>query len=65
MNPNVPTQTSSVKKTKMVWLACGVVVFGVLMGERGQLESKWQRSLAAASAALILVFCISQSKKLN
>jgi hypothetical protein len=46
-----------------VWLAVGILGFGVLMGERGAFESGWQRSVVAGSAAGVLVLCVSRYRK--
>lgn len=51
------------KTSRLIRLILGIVVFGVLMGGREEFESRWQRSLVAASAFIILGFCVSQYRK--
>jgi hypothetical protein len=51
------------RRYRWVWLVVGVVVFGVLMGERGAFESQWQRSLLAGCALGAQAFCVSQFRK--
>jgi hypothetical protein len=41
----------------------GILVFGVLMGERGAFESGWQRSVVAGCAVGVLALCVSRYRK--
>ena len=51
------------RRYRWVWLVVGVVVYGVLMGERGAFESGWQRSLVAGCAVGVLVLCVWRYRK--
>lgn len=51
------------RRYRWVWLVVGVVVFGVLTGERGEFESRWQRSLVAGCAAGVLALGVSRYRK--
>ena len=56
-------QVNERKSYSWVWLVVGILVFGVLMGERGEFESGWQRSLVAGCAVGVLVLCVWRYRK--
>lgn len=63
MSEITEVRANELRRYRWVWLVVGVVVFGVLMGERGALDSWWQRSLIAGCAAGVLVLCLSGFRK--
>jgi hypothetical protein len=56
-------QVNERKSYSWVWLAMGILGFGVLMGERGAFESGWQRSVVAGCAMGVLFFCVLRCRK--
>ena len=52
------TLNSSGTAGRLIWLVIGIVVFGILMGIRGELEFRWERSVAAACAFVVLGSCV-------
>lgn len=56
-------QVNERRSYSWVWLAVGILVFGVLMGERGAFESGWQRSVVAGCAAGVLALGVSRYRK--
>lgn len=56
-------QVNGRRSYSWVWLAVGILVFGLLMGERGAFESGWQRSVVAGCAIGVLVLSVSRYRK--
>ncbi len=63
MNEIAREQVNERRSYSWVWLAVGILVFGVLMGERGAFESGWQRSVVAGCAVGVLALCVSRYRK--
>ncbi len=51
------------RRYRWIWLAVGITIFGILIAERGEFGSRWQRRLVAGCAAAILAVCISRFQK--
>jgi hypothetical protein len=56
-------QVNGRRSYSWVWLAVGILGFGLLMGERGTFESGWQRSVVAGCSAGLLALCVSRYRK--
>ncbi len=65
MNTNSKSISRFQNKRRFIRLVLGILVFGVLMGSREDFPHRWQRTLAAAAAAGIFAFSISQYRKPN
>ena len=52
------TMGSNGRTGRLICLILGIVIFGVLMGVRDDLEFRWQRSVAAACAFIVLGSCV-------
>ena len=68
MSETSEVRANEPRRYRWVWLVVGVVVvsvvvFGVLTGERGEFESRWQRSLVAGCAAGVLALGVSRYRK--
>jgi hypothetical protein len=59
MNDNL-TVAPRRRKRSLLLLASGILLFGILMGLREEFAIRWQRSLTAATAAVVLVLSVSQ-----
>ena len=60
MNPSIASTTPTRRKLPLV---IGIIVFGILMGIREDFATRWQRSLVAATAAVVLTVSVALYRK--
>ena len=60
MNLSIASTTLTRRKLTLV---IGIIVFGILMGIREDFATRWQRSLVAATAAVVLTVSVALYRK--
>ena len=58
-----PSDTSGKQTSAWMWLALSVIVFGVLMALRAELQSVWLRALVAGVLFAFLYLAIQRHRR--
>jgi len=63
MSEDQKPEAPKVPPAQIARFICGIILFGVLMGARGEFESFWIRALVAACAGAVLAILVLPLRK--